>query len=126
LRYMKLLPVYRTSEGVENLEHNYTTFASCLEAFEEGHTVLIFSEGRCENEWHLRPLKKGTARLAHAAWQKGIPLKVIPLGINYSKFFSFGKEVHLLFGNPISSEIISKENSEGKKHLDFNEQLNAQ
>ena len=59
LRGIKLLPVYRTSEGVENLEHNYTTFASCRQAFDEKSIVLIFSEGRCENEWHLRPLRKG-------------------------------------------------------------------
>ena len=35
----------QTSEGVENLEHNYTTFAVCQQAFEQGAIVLIFSEG---------------------------------------------------------------------------------
>ena len=29
LRSFKMLPVYRVSEGVENLEHNYTTFEAC-------------------------------------------------------------------------------------------------
>lgn len=119
LRHMQLLPVYRSSEGVENLEHNYTTFASCIETFERNGIVLIFSEGRCENEWHLRPLKKGTARLANAAWQKGIPLQVIPLGFNYSSFKKFGKEVHLLFGDPITKDLVD-DSSEGKLHLDFN------
>jgi 1-acyl-sn-glycerol-3-phosphate acyltransferase len=126
LRKMKLLPVYRTSEGVENLEQNYTTFASCISAFEKNKSVLIFSEGRCENEWHLRPLKKGTARLALSAWKKGIPLKVIPLGFNYSDFNSVGKEVHLLFGDILTKDMINEESAEGKKHLDFNERLHAQ
>ncbi len=103
LRRMRLLPVYRTSEGVENLEHNYTTFAACQEAFKENGIVLIFSEGRCENEWHLRPLKKGTARLAISSWQKNIPLNVIPVAFNYSSFKSFGKEVHLFFGETIEA-----------------------
>ncbi len=126
LRSMQLLPVYRTSEGVENLEHNYTTFSDCINAFEKKEVVLIFSEGRCENEWHLRPLKKGTARLAVTAWEKGIPLMVIPTAINYSSFKNFGKEVHLFFGEPLNAQTILSHPSEGKKHLIFNEMLSAQ
>jgi 1-acyl-sn-glycerol-3-phosphate acyltransferase len=126
LRRLKLLPVYRTSEGAGNLGENYTTFAACRKAFEEGGIVLIFSEGKCENEWHLRPLKKGTARLAITSWQQGIPLKVIPTAFNYSSFRSFGKEVHLYFGESIDRTSIEKESSEGKQFLAFNEQLNQQ
>ena len=126
LRRLQLLPVYRTSEGVENLEHNYTTFAACQETFKENGIVLIFSEGRCENEWHLRPLKKGTARLAISSWQQHIPLKVLPLGINYSSFKKFGKEVHLHFGETISSKAIDLTATQGKQLLDFNALLQAQ
>jgi 1-acyl-sn-glycerol-3-phosphate acyltransferase len=123
LRWMKLLPVYRTSEGVENLGHNYTTFDACHKTFEKGGHVLIFSEGRCENEWHLRPLKKGTARLTTVAWQKGIPLRVIPLAFNYSSFKRFGKTVHLLFGNEITSSDIREEAGSGRQLIAFNQRL---
>lgn len=126
LRRMRLLPVYRTSEGVENLEHNYTTFAACQETFKENGIVLIFSEGRCENEWHLRPLKKGTARLAISSWQKNIPLNVIPVAFNYSSFKSFGKEVHLFFGETIEAGAIDMKAPQGKQLLDFNTLLNDQ
>jgi len=126
LRSIKLLPVYRTSEGVENLEHNYTTFAACQKVFKKGGIVLIFSEGRCENEWHLRPLKKGTARLALSSWQQGIPLTVIPLGFNYSSFKRFGKEVHLLFGEPITAQQVVDSEGEGKQMLLFNTLVNQQ
>lgn len=123
LRSIRLLPVYRTSEGVENLEHNYTTFDACLEIFEKEESVLIFSEGRCENEWHLRPLKKGTARLAFAAWDRGVDLWVIPTAFNYSSFKKFGKEIHLSFGNPIHANIVAGEENSGKRLLLFNEAL---
>lgn len=126
LRWLKLLPVYRTSEGVENLEHNYTTFAACRETFKKNGLVLIFSEGRCENEWHLRPLKKGTARLAITSWQQGIPLTVIPTAINYSSFKKFGKEVHLFFGENIEADKVLTEESEGKQLLAFNVELENQ
>lgn len=126
LRSIRLMPVYRTSEGVENLEHNYTTFASCIEAFRKKESVLIFSEGRCENEWHLRPLKKGTARLAIAAWENKVDLKVIPTAFNYSSFKKFGKEIHVYFGSPITANMIPNDGGSGKQLLAFNENLHHQ
>jgi 1-acyl-sn-glycerol-3-phosphate acyltransferase len=126
LRRLQLLPVYRTSEGSENLEHNYTTFDACREAFRHHGTVLIFSEGWCENEWHLRPLKKGTARLATTSWKQGIALTILPTAFNYSSFKSFGKEVHLSFGNPIDMAAVLQHESDGKMLLAFNEQLNSE
>ena len=123
LRWLHLLPVYRTSEGVENLEHNYTTFESCIEIFEQGGIVIIFSEGRCINEWHLRPLKKGTARLATSAWLRGINLTVLPVGLNYNTFRNFGKNVIINFGKPLDKEKTLEHASDGKMFLSFNEQL---
>src|SRR4051812_42879169 len=84
LAALKMLPVFRTSEGAENLNTNYQTFGLCKNIFRKKGIVLIFSEGQCVNEWHLRPLKKGTARLAFFAWRENIPVQVLPVGINYS------------------------------------------
>ena len=126
---LKMLPVYRISEGAENLEHNYTTFSACIDIFKKNGIVLIFSEGLCKNEWHLRSLKKGTARLAISAWQQGIPLKVLPLGINYSSFRIFGKNVILNFGEIITdpdSYQDEKNLPDGKAVIDFNLKLQQQ
>lgn len=126
LRWMHLLPVYRTSEGVENLSHNYTTFEECHNVFAKNGHVIIFSEGRCVNEWHLRPLLKGTARLAISSWQKGIDLTVIPVGFNYHAFRNFGKNVIINFGEPISKKTIVATQSDGRQLVQFNDQLNEQ
>lgn len=126
LRKLKLLPVYRTTEGSENLEHNYTTFDACREVFRQNGLVLIFSEGRCENEWHLRPLKKGTARLSTTSWKQGIPLTVLPTAFNYSSFRKFGKEVHLFFGEAIDRDAVLQHESDGKLFQSFNIQLKEQ
>lgn len=126
LRKLRLLPIYRTSEGTENLGHNYTTFDACREVFKQDGIVVIFSEGRCENEWHLRPLKKGTARLALGSWEQGIPLKVVPVALNYSSFESFGKDVHIYFGSPLDQNAIMSQHPEGKKMLRFNHELRGQ
>jgi 1-acyl-sn-glycerol-3-phosphate acyltransferase len=123
---LKLLPVYRVSEGVENLEENYKTFDDCKKIFRQNGIVLIFSEGLCINEWHLRPLKKGTARLAISCWNDGIDLKVLPAGINYSSFSKIGKNVKLFFGNCITREDVDFAGAHGKAIKTFNDNLEGQ
>ena len=120
---LKMLPVYRPSEGVENLSENYKTFDDCIDLFKKNQIILIFSEGLCENEWHLRPLKKGTARLAYKCIQENIPLKILPVGINYSSFKRFGKNLFVNFGNPFSVTDFDKSLSDGAWHQVFNNRL---
>ena len=120
---LKMLPVYRPSEGVENLSENYKTFDACIELFKRNAVVLIFSEGLCVNEWHLRPLKKGTARLAYNCQQENIPLKILPVGINYSSFQRFGKNLFVNFGNLFSIKEFDKNLSDGGFNQVFNTRL---
>lgn len=126
LRWLHLLPVYRTSEGVENLENNYTTFEACRQVFRKNGIVIIFSEGRCINEWHLRPLRKGTARLATGSWEKGIELTVLPVGLNYNPFRNFGKNVFINFGRPLNREEVMQHQTDGRMFVTFNEQLRTE
>jgi 1-acyl-sn-glycerol-3-phosphate acyltransferase len=126
LNSLKMFPVYRVSEGVENLNINYETFESCKKIFNKKGIVLIFSEGKCINEWHLRPLKKGTARLAINSWEENIPLEVLPVGINYSSFRRFGKNVIINFGDIIAREDIPWNSSEGALYQSFNNKLQQQ
>ena len=119
----KMLPVYRPSEGVENLSENYKTFDTCIELFKQSEIVLIFSEGLCVNEWHLRPLKKGTARLAYKCQQENIPLKILPVGINYSSFKRFGKNLFVNFGNIFTANDFDKDLSDGAWNQIFNNKL---
>ena len=126
LKALKIMPVYRTSEGVENLQENYKTFDDCISMFRQNGVVAIFIEGKCINEWHLRPLKKGTARLAFRAWEEGIPLKVLPAGINYSSFTRFGKNLFLNFGDIITMNDFNLTIAEGLKYQSFNNKLRTE
>lgn len=126
LTALRILPVYRFSEGAQHLNGNYQTFDLCKQLFRQNKIVLIFSEGKCINEWHLRPLKKGTARLAISSWEEGIPVKVLPVGINYSSFRRFGKNILLNFGEVICEENFPMNISEGGKIQAFNAELDRQ
>ncbi len=113
LRSLNILPVYREKEGQQHVHKNYGTFESCTYIFKQNGIVLIFTEALSENEWHLRPLKKGTARLAALAWQQGIPLHILPVGINYSSFKLFGKNVQINIGSFIAKPVANGD-TEGK------------
>ena len=118
-----MLPIYRPSEGIENLSENYKTFDTCIELFKQGQIVLIFSEGLCVNEWHLRSLKKGTARLAYKCQQENIPLKILPVGINYSSFKRFGKNLFVNLGTIFTANDFDKDLSDGAWNQVFNSKL---
>jgi hypothetical protein len=87
---------------------------------------MIFSEGKCINEWHLRKLKKGTARLSLKTWNENIPLKVLPVGINYSSFRRLGKNIFINFGDIITKENINMNEADGLRHHSFNSTLKHQ
>jgi|694.fasta_scaffold21970_4 1-acyl-sn-glycerol-3-phosphate acyltransferase len=123
LHKLNILPVYRSSEGVSNLSINYQTFDACVNLFRQDQIVTIYSEARCVNEWHLRPLRKGTARLAIQTWEAGIPLTVLPVGLNYSSFRSLGKNVDINIGEPIYAHDIPMESSDGQRLNSFNQVL---
>jgi 1-acyl-sn-glycerol-3-phosphate acyltransferase len=126
LTALKMLPVYRTSEGVENLGINYETFDDCKNIFKKDGIVLIFSEARCINEWQVRPLRKGTARLAFSSWDENIPLEVLPVGINYSSFRRFSKNVFINFGEVITKHDFDLNHADGRRYQSFTNKLQGQ
>jgi hypothetical protein len=78
------------------------------------------------NEWHLRPLRKGTARLTFTSWEENIPLKVLPVGINYSSFRRFSKNVFINFGEVMTKDQFDLHEPDGKRNLAFNHKLKEQ
>lgn len=127
LRQIYCIPIYRISEGRRLMNRNEQAFESGLKLLKQGYNLLIFAEGVCENEWKLRPLGKGAARLAQRAWQDpGIrsSFNVLPVGITYQDFNQVGKNVFLLIGAPIPRS--TREGDNPKKELTYFNHLLAQ
>ena len=104
---LHLIPIYRLSEGKKDLSKNDATFKKCISLLYQNQTILIFSEGLCVNEWKLRSLKKGTARLALMAIKDGVQnLKIQPTNLNYSSFNKNPKEVEINFNTDFQRDII--------------------
>lgn len=123
LNSLQLIPIYRLSEGKSNLSKNEDTFKKCMALLKENKTILIFSEGLCVNEWQLRPLKKGTARLALLAKNEAIfNLKVQPTNLNYSSFTKNPKQIQIHFNTEFSMDHLATD-KEATFYNRFNDQL---
>ena len=107
LRSMCLLPIFRESDGQnprENRLKNDQTFEECYALFKRNNIVLIFSEAIAKIERRLRPIKKGTARMAFDAAVKSnwtMDLHIVPTSLNYSHFRGFRKELMIDFCSSI-------------------------
>lgn len=124
-----MLPVYRASEGKENIEKNFETFDASFEAIDQEECMLIFGEGLSVNNWELRPLKKGPARIAKRAWEsasKAQNLVIVPVGLTYSDYEGAGKSVIVNYGTPITKADLSNELNTANFTSQLNEKISAQ
>ena len=129
LTALKAIPIYRLREGKEYLALNDATFKKCTAILKEGGIVLIFTEGLCLHQWKLRPLKKGTARIALNVWkdeEMQQRFTVLPVSFNYSSFKSFGKNVVIHFGNPIGYNQLLHQAAEAEQILELNRKIAAE
>jgi len=101
---LNIIPIHRLEEGREYLSKNTESFQEVMEVFKRGGTVLIFPEGICKNEHNIRPLRKGTARMAYQAWHKhGIKdLTVQAITLRYASFTKTPKDVTMHLAQPVN------------------------
>ncbi len=126
LRFINILPVYRKEEGKEYLYKNDETFLYCMEVFKKNGALMIFSEGLSENKYDLRPLRKGTARLAFEAWNNpeiSDKLKIVPVAIHYSSWLKIHPVVYLDFLKSIEKKEFTDLTETGLFNRSFNEKL---
>ncbi len=125
LSQFKMMPIYRLSEGKEDLGKNKETFEKCHAVFRKGGAVLMFSEGICVQEMRLRPLKKGTARIAMEYAKDGSPLTIIPTGLNYLKPTEFREDLLISMDTPFNAaEFAAEYNENNSKGIQsFNKRL---
>jgi len=103
LKQIHCVPVYRASEGLDQVKKNQATFEQCFDYLSAEKAVMILAEGKTKHEKRMRPIQKGTARIAFGAFEKypDINIAVIPVGVNYTDSNQFRSEVKVDFGEAI-------------------------
>lgn len=105
LRALNILPVYRAQDGTySDLSRNYLTFEECFKVLSKQKALMILAEGRCIHEKRLRPLRKGTARIALGALDRDTTLPevyIVPVGVNFTAADRVRSRVMISCGKPL-------------------------
>lgn len=104
LNSLNMMPIYRIRDGIQSLSQNDAVFDTCFKMLSEEKVILIFPEGNHGGDHFLRPISKGTARLALDARDQIDPntkLYIVPTGINYFSHSRPLAKIMLHYGDPI-------------------------
>jgi len=101
---IKMIPIFRRTDGYDNIKNNYGTFEYVYELLKDGQLIQILAEASTAQVKRLRPLKKGTARMAFGALEKygkDQDIMLVPCGLNYTAADEYRSDVMAVFGDPI-------------------------
>jgi 1-acyl-sn-glycerol-3-phosphate acyltransferase len=104
-RWTNQIPIFRFKDGYANLQKNKDSFEYCYRKLAENVAIAIFSEGICVQEKRLRPIQKGTAKMAFGALEANdfaLDLQLVPVGLNYTYPARFRSEAMVRYGQPIA------------------------
>jgi 1-acyl-sn-glycerol-3-phosphate acyltransferase len=104
LTTIHMLPVYRFRDGFSTLRKNDEMIETCANLLHTGKCLLVFGEGNHNDQWSLRSLQKGFARIALAAEEKNnwkLGVKIVPVGLQYDSHEKFRSRVLVSFGAPL-------------------------
>ncbi|MFD2200689.1 lysophospholipid acyltransferase family protein [Shivajiella indica] len=102
LDFIRMIPIYRVRDGIDNMGKNKETFDKSVNILLNKGSILIFGEGNHDLHRSLRPLKKGFSRIAFMTLEinHDLDLVILPVGINYSNHKKSGSNVSIYFGKP--------------------------
>ena len=104
LRFLKMLPINRIRDGKDALAANADIMRQCVEALSDGVPFCILPEGTHRTMHSLLPLKKGIARIALEAIRnipQEIPVRIVPVGLEYEDYFEFRSRLLVSVASPI-------------------------
>jgi 1-acyl-sn-glycerol-3-phosphate acyltransferase len=102
LEALHMAPIYRRRDGLDKVAENKDIFADQRENLTQGGSVVMFSETEHAHTYYLRPLSRGSARLALTTQSEtDRTVQLVPVGINYYHLRRPGFKVSIVFGKPI-------------------------
>lgn len=108
---LNMIPIQRKNDTNKDKYDNNKVFEHCYQHLGKGGTILIFPEGISIRARRLQTLKNGTARMALGAEvlkNFDLNLKILTIGLNYSKPESFRSEVFVNVDKPIVVKDFQK------------------
>lgn len=98
----------------EESGRNEQAMRECVDLLEGGGALVMFPEGTSKLGPRHLPFKGGAAKIALEALNKGVPLKIVPLGIHYEKAWAFRSKVEVVAGAHVSTELSDELSEMGR------------
>lgn len=113
LKILEALPVYRKIDSAD-VTKNRLTFEACNDLLQKEGAIALFPEGISHDSTKLLPIKTGAARIALGAISgfsetDAVKLKIVPVGLYYTKKTTFRSEALLHFGKAFEVKPVTLE-----------------
>jgi 1-acyl-sn-glycerol-3-phosphate acyltransferase len=112
LNFLKMAPVYRIRDGKDSLANNEQIFALVAQILENKDSVCLFPEAAHSGRRQMLPHKKAIPRIALEAEEKNnfaLNLQIVPVGIYYSHYWKFDRNLIVQYGKPIDVDSYQDE-----------------
>lgn len=97
------IPIFRFRDGMAGMKKNKESIRYVIELLQENKHLLVFAEGSTKQVRYIRPLQKGTAKIAYEALQDNpnTNLAIVPIGMTLTRPATFRGQVIVKVGDPI-------------------------
>jgi len=115
LRFMKIMPVYRMRDGKDELTKNDKTFGDSIKVLKSNGVLALFPEGTHTGKRQMISHKKAAPRIIFMAEERSdenLNIQIIPIGIYYSSYWKFNRNLIVNFGLPIPANNFLEEYKE--------------
>lgn len=110
LHWLKMMPIRRIRDGINEVRQNDETLQTAVETLRHEVPFCIMPEGTHRPSRTLLPLNKGIFRIALMADEQiEKPVYIVPVGINYADFFHLWTNVDVRIGKAINVSEYRKD-----------------
>ena len=104
LKGLRIMPVFRIRDGVDNLDKNNEIFDNAARVLKKNNPLALFPEGRHNSKQSLLPIQKAVPRIVlptEASLDFELHSQIVPVAIYYRDVTAFLSDAYVTFGEPI-------------------------
>ena len=114
--FLKMLPIFRIRDGYAAVKQNEEIIAKCGDVLQHGYPLALFPEATHRPKHSLLPLSKGIFHIALDANKRfghERPVYIVPMGLEYARYFRYRSTVVATYGEPINvTEFVKQHENE--------------
>ena len=114
--FLKMLPIFRIRDGYAAVKQNEEIIAKCGDVLQHGLPLALFPEATHRPKHSLLPLSKGIFHIALEANKRfghERPVYIVPMGLEYGKYFDYRSTVVATYGEAINvTEFVRQHENE--------------